>query len=234
MRLIGAGLPRTATLSQKVALEMLGVGPCYHMVDVLGDLDRVPPWARALEGAGNWSEVFEGYQATVDWPGAFFYRELMDVYPDAKVLLSVRSGDDWARSMEETICGVLSGDSLIHDLSSARCRVDAKWRGFIELVEAMWEKSGLLNSTDGNGSSSLASSMRRYNEEVQRTVPADRLLVWTASEGWEPLCDFLGIAVPEQPFPRVNDSAMFADRIVESALGSLTAWHAEQVAAASA
>src|ERR1035437_10622018 len=90
MRVIGAGLPRTGTLTQKVALEQLGLGSCYHWVDVLADLDRqVPLWNRALDGEDVWEEVFAGRSASADWPGGYFYRELMDFYPDAKVLLSV-------------------------------------------------------------------------------------------------------------------------------------------------
>src|SRR5437764_12727549 len=135
MRLIGAGLPRTGTLSQKVALEMLGLGPCYHMVNVLADLDEAVHWQRALDGDAPWQEVFGGFQATVDWPGAFFYEELTDVYPEAKVLLSVREADSWGRSMRETIWGVLYGDILIRHLSDARSQVDPKWCSYIELMK---------------------------------------------------------------------------------------------------
>ncbi len=81
MKLIGAGLPRTGTLSQKVALEMLGLAPCYHMVNVLGNLDEADHWRRALEGQAGWDRVFDGFQATVDWPGSFFWRELVESLP---------------------------------------------------------------------------------------------------------------------------------------------------------
>ena len=101
MKLIGAGLPRTATLSQKIALELLGVGPCYHMVDVLGDLARAREWSDALDGNPRWDEIFAGYDSTVDWSGSYYYRELREAYPDAKLLLSVRSPESWARSMTE-------------------------------------------------------------------------------------------------------------------------------------
>src|SRR5215475_2896379 len=133
MKLIGAGLPRTATLSQKIALEQLGLGPCYHMVDVLSDLDRVRQWSDALAGKADWDEIFAGYRSTVDWPGSFYTRELMEAYPDAKVLLSVRSGESWVRSMDQTICGLHYGDTLMHDLSSARGRIDPAWQGFVDL-----------------------------------------------------------------------------------------------------
>src|SRR4029077_19584647 len=99
MKLIGAGMPRTATLTQKIALEMLGLGPCYHMVDVLADLEQAALWERALDGEGPWEEVFAGYDSTVDSPGGYFSRELIDVYPEAKVLLRVREPQAWAASM---------------------------------------------------------------------------------------------------------------------------------------
>ncbi len=93
MKLIGAGLMRTATTTQMFALEQLGVSPCYHMRDLLSDLERgLPLWERAWEGDADWEQIFGDAQSTVDWPSARFYSELMDYYPEAKVLLSVRSG----------------------------------------------------------------------------------------------------------------------------------------------
>jgi hypothetical protein len=227
MRLIGAGLPRTGTLSQKVALEMLGLAPCYHMVNVLADLDLAAQWRQALEGDGQWEEIFDGFAATVDWPGSFFYRELIDVYPDAKVLLSVRDGDGWARSMCDTIWGLLYGDMLIRDLSDARGRVDPKWRGYIELMKEMWQRSGLLDGED-TSAEWMSAAMERYHEEVQRAVPADRLLVWSVSDGWEPLCEFLELPVPEMPFPHLNDSKEFADRIIDGALIAVGEWRSQE------
>jgi hypothetical protein len=234
MRLIGAGLPRTATLSQKIALEMLGYGPCYHMVNVLRDLDLTPRWRSALEGSSDeLVSLFDGFHATVDWPGAFFYRELMEAYPDAKVLLSVRDGEAWERSMGDTIWGIFYGDILIHDLSSALAKVDPKWAAYIELMMTMWEKSGLLGSErQGAGSGYMAVTMKSYNEEVRRTVPPERLLVWSPADGWGPLCEFLGAPVPDAPFPHVNDSQGFAERIIDASLATLGQWRAQQVEAA--
>lgn len=225
MRLIGAGLPRTATLTQKIALEMLGFGPCYHMVDVLGDLNRVGVWTEAFEGGADWARIFTGYDSTVDWPGSFFYTELIGRYPAAKVLLSVRDSADWARSMTATIWDVLYGDNLVHDLSSARARIEPGWRGYMELMAAMWEKCGLLPSNAaGPDQTALAGAFERYNEEVQRTVPADRLLVWKPADGWEPLCEFLQAPVPQTPLPRLNDAKMFKDRVIDASLASLGRW----------
>jgi hypothetical protein len=229
MKLIGAGLPRTATLTQKIALEMLGIGPCYHMVNILSDLSLVPQWSDAFTSQVDWDQVFAGFSATVDWPGAFFYRELMEYYPDAKVLLSVRDSEAWATSMRDTIWGVLYGDTMMNDLSAARCRVDSGWYQYIELTKAMWSKSGLLGAIEqGFEISALAAAMERYNAEVVATVPAERLLVWSPADGWGPLCEFLEAPVPAAPLPRVNDSAMFVDRIIEGAMSVLTQWQDQQ------
>ena len=226
MKLIGAGLPRTATLSQKVALEMLGFGPCYHMVDVLSNLDRVRPWSDALSGNANWHEIFDGFESTVDWPGSFHYRELIETYPDAKVLLSVRSGESWARSMNETICALHYGDTMMHDLSSARARIDPHWRAFVDLMKEMLSASGLLADGNGSGTTAFAEAMERHNDEV-REASGD-VLVWSPADGWEPLCAFLEVPVPDVPFPRTNDGAVFAERIVDSAIDALNDWRAQQ------
>lgn len=232
MRLIGAGLPRTATTSQKIALEMLGLGPCYHMINVLGDLSLVPIWRRALAGERPWQEIFDGFGSTVDWPGSFFYQELMEVYPDAKVLLSVREPEGWERSMRDTIWGVLYGDTLAHDLSAARERVEPLWRQYNELVKEMWDRAGLLSSHGSHWP--VGSAMLAYNQEVRATVPPERLLVWSPSDGWEPLCEFVGVPVPDAPFPRVNDTEAFTERLIDGCLQALTDWRAETQAAAPA
>ena len=230
MKVIGAGLPRTGTLSQKVALEMVGLGPCYHMVNVLADLDLAPLWRRAMEGNANWNEIFDGFESTVDWPGSFFYKELIEVYPDAKVVLGLRDGESWARSMRETIWGVFYGDGLVRHLSSARGNVDPKWRGYIEMMVGMWERSGLMDGGEDTTAESMASAMERYQEEVKQAVPSDRLLVWSVQEGWEPLCEFLEVPVPDAPFPKTNDAREFGGRLVDASLMVLQHWRDQQKA----
>src|SRR5437870_3618175 len=131
IEVIGAGLPRTGTLTQKVALEMLGLGPCYHWVDVIADLRRVEQWHRALDGQARWDQIFEGFCSTVDWPGGFFYRELIELHPEAKVVLSVRDPEKWEQSFRETIWNLCFGESLIRLLSSARAHVDPQWKRYL-------------------------------------------------------------------------------------------------------
>ncbi len=204
MKVIGAGLPRTGTLTQKIALEMLGFGPCYHMVNVLSDLSLVQQWSIAFEGGANWDKVFAGHESTVDWPGSFFYRELIDVYPDAKVLLSVRPADQWAKSMTNTIWDVVYGDSIVHDLSQARTRIDEGWDDYMSLITAMWEKSGLLpsNVAGDPGPGRAGRGIR----QVQRRGSGGQFqptgsLCGAYADGWEPLCEFLEVPVPRHRCP---------------------------------
>lgn len=233
LKLIGAGLPRTATLTQKIALETLGFKPCYHMVEVLENLALMPSWAAALAGRVDWDEIFSGYAASVDWPGAYFYEELMEKYPNAKVLLSVRDSDAWACSIKATMWDLFYGDTLMHDLSNARGKVEPHWQTYIELMKGMWQSAVQLSSAEVDlEARTLALAMERYNEQVIATVPADRLLVWSAVDGWDPLCAFLGVPVPETPFPHVNDSAGFADMLNGAAMASLNEWQAQQAPSA--
>jgi Sulfotransferase domain len=231
MRLIGAGLPRTGTLTQKLALERLGFEPCYHWVNVIADLDQVHLWDRAMDGAGPWEEIFHGARATVDWPGGYFYRELMDVYPDAKVLLSVREGESWERSFRETIWTMSHGESVMPLLSRARAEIDPRWHSYLALVDRMfWGPQGTFAAGHANPQQ-LIEQMHRHNEEVKRAVAPERLLVWEVTDGWEPLCEFLGVEVPEEPLPHANDRGTFLERVVGGALAALQGWHDSAAAA---
>ncbi|HXN39399.1 MAG TPA: sulfotransferase [Solirubrobacteraceae bacterium] len=230
--LIGAGLPRTGTLTQKLALEHLGLGPCYHWVNVIADLDQVGLWDRALDGEAPWGEVFGGHRSTVDWPGGYFYRELMDAYPQAKVLLSVRDGEAWERSFRETIWTMSYGQSLMPLLAHARAEVDPRWRRYLALVDRMfWGPEGTFAA--GSEPAQLIEQMAAHTEQVKRVVPAERLLVWEVGEGWEPLCEFLGVDVPAEPLPHANDRDTFLERVIDGALGALASWRESAVATGS-
>jgi hypothetical protein len=229
MKLLGAGLPRTATTTQMIALEMLGL-PCYHMRDMMSDLETsVPQWRKAFEGQGDWDEIFAGKESTVDWPAAYHYAELMDVYPDAKVLLSVRDADSWVRSMDNTITQIFYGDTLMHHLARAQYHLDPNYKAWIDLLTEMnfGEERGVWAGTNGEAGP-MAEAMERWNREVQETVPADRLLVWNPKEGWDPLCEFLEVPAPEQPLPNVNDTENFQKNLIMGpAIAAINAWWEE-------
>ncbi len=190
---IGAGLGRTGTLSLKLALEQLGLGPCYHMLEVRAAPARLEHWNRIAAGEKvDWEEVFAGFRSTVDWPACNYWRELMARYPDAKVILSLRDPDAWFRSTQATIFSdaVQSGapPSVVKILTD----VVGKDLGDRERCIAAFE---------------------RHNASVKAGVPAERLLVFDAKQGWEPLCAFLGVPVPDAPFPAVNTTEQFRTMI---------------------
>jgi hypothetical protein len=224
MKLIGAGLPRTATTTQLVALEMLGL-PCYHMRDMMADpVKSIPQWRKALEGNADWDELFAGKESIVDFPGSYYWRELMDVYPDAKVLLSVRSAESWVASMNSTIAQIWFGDTLMHHLVRAHYKINPGYAAWLDLMHDMWAKAGMLVNTNGDADA-MAADMERWNQDVIDTVPSDRLLVWNPADGWEPLCELLDIPVPSEPLPNVNDTENFQKNLMmRPAIEAINAW----------
>jgi hypothetical protein len=232
MKLIGAGLPRTATTTQKAALEMLGLGPCHHMANVFADLETSKLWREAFLGQRDPAELLEGHPAAVDWPSSYFYKQLMERFPDAKVLLSTRTPESWARSMRQTIWATLYGDGLLRNMSAARRAVDPLWDLWMGTLSEMWETSGLLNGDDTTDEW-MIDAFKRHEAEVRAHVPADRLLVWSPKDGWEPLCAFLEVPVPDAPLPHVNDTAGYGGMIINGAIAAVQA-HLEANAAATA
>jgi hypothetical protein len=234
VKVIGAGLPRTATLTQKIALEMLGFGPCYHMVNVLADLTLTDQWASALAGRPDWDKIFNGFNSAVDYPAAFFHKELLAAYPDAKVVLSVREGPAWARSMRGTIWGLLydEGSVACHLMSARRC-IDPAMRAYTDLMSAMLNMADLFGRTPPRfDEDALIAGMERHNADVRAHVPARQLLEWSPADGWGPLCEFLDRPVPAAPLPHVNDSAAFNDRLIGGAIEKLNDWWSQQSAPA--
>jgi hypothetical protein len=188
LRVVGAGLGRTGTHSLKLALEQLLGGPCHHMVEVFAHPEQLPRWRDAVGGAplDAWGGVYDGYVATVDWPGCRFWAELAEANPDAIVLLSVRSSaDEWWTSASNTI---FDGMDAVPD---------GDWRRWaVDLIEG--------HIGDFRDEAAAKAGYERHNAAVRAAIPAHRLLEWRATDGWAPLCDALGVPVPAEPFPRTN------------------------------
>lgn len=208
LQVIGAGLGRTGTLSLKTALEMLGFGPCHHMMEVFANREsQVPLWNRAANGeAVDWDEVFAGYKASVDWPSAHFYAELADRYPDAKVILSLRDPQRWAESMAETILESMASMGL--DKGPPAADHPMYFGGVL-----IPQKTFGYDFSEAN----VIAAFNRHNEEVRRRIPAGRLLEFEAAHGWEPLCAFLGVPVPDAPYPSVNSREQFREHARKAA-----------------
>jgi hypothetical protein len=198
LKVVGAGFGRTGTLSLKSALEMLGFGPCYHMVEVFSRPEHVAMWHRlAFGGPIDWDLMFRDFGATVDWPSARWWREIAAHFPKAKVLLSLRDPEAWYKSMSETIYQPMK--------SPASDRAPELVRKQNEMV-----RKAIVADTFDDRFEDKAHALEvfnRHNQEVRDTIDPARLLVFDVREGWEPLCRFLEVPVPSEPFPRLNDTA---------------------------
>jgi hypothetical protein len=199
LRVIGAGLGRTGTMSLKVALEKLLGGRCYHMVEVFSRPDDIPLWHDVVRGGSTgWDAFFEDYVATVDLPGCVFWRELGDAYPDALILLSSRDdAEAWFRSVDDTAFEALRRDppkglEAWHAMATDLARI-----GFTE------------NFSDRD---EAIAAYRRWNDEVRAETDPARLIDWRPQDGWGPLCVALGVSVPDEPFPHLNTTSDFRAR----------------------
>jgi len=191
LQVIGAGFGRTGTMSMKAALEQLGVGPCYHMVECL---PRGPQhwqyWVDACKGKPQWDTLFSGFESTVDFPACSSYRALADYYPAAKVILTVRDPERWFESTQETIFAP-------HWIEYLRTSPMGEYMQLTindYLQDRMHDKDHLIQR------------FNEHNAEVRASIPASRLLEFEVKQGWQPLCEFLDVRVPDTEFPNINDS----------------------------
>ena len=193
LSVIGAGFGRTGTESMKLALEQLGFGPCHHMKEVLADPGQLEIWRAIARGdPSDWEAAFAGYRSAVDWPSAFFWRELSQAYPEAKIILTVRSSESWHKSMSNTIFKVLEAST------------DPDSIGLKLITERVFD--GRFLDRDH-----AIAVYEQNNAEVQAAFDENRLLTYQLGDGWGPLCRFLDKPVPDRPFPRSNSTAEFTE-----------------------
>ena len=205
VEIIGAGYGRTGTMSTYTALNSLGF-PCYHMFELgtEGNEDHLDFWlevARSTPGVQHdWSQVFANYRATIDNPASCVWRELVAANPDAKVLLTLhpKGAEAWCESTIDTIYFT-----------------ENKWQfKIVEFFTPFGRKMGEMSRKlvwqrahrgTMNDRTAAIAEYQRHIEEVKATVSPEKLLIFTADQGWEPLCKFLEVDVPEGEFPNVND-----------------------------
>jgi hypothetical protein len=200
LQVVGVGLGRTGTNSLKLALEQLLGAPSHHMIEVFAHPEQVGLWTAAAAGDPDWAAIYDGYAATVDWPGAAFWRELVVEYPDALVLLSRReSADAWWQSATRTIFTMWNGE----------VGVPPEMADWFAMVGLLLARQGV----DPTDEAASKAAYERHLAAVRAEVPADRLLEWQPGDGWEPLCAALDVPVPAEPFPRVNTTEEFRARI---------------------
>ena len=199
LKIVGAGFGRTGTLSMKSALEILGFGPCHHMMEVFGKPDHIALWQDAADCKQvDWETVFEGYNSAVDWPVCTFWEQLAEQYPESKIILTLRDPDKWYDSVIATI-----------------------FRGWLGETKETTDPHALmvtkliLEDTFGGDVSNRQHAISIFNKHNQRvidTLPKERLLVFEASQGWEPLCDFLEVPMPDEGYPNSNSTSDFQKR----------------------
>ncbi len=191
LSIIGAGFGRTGTDSMKAALEQLGFGPCHHMHEVINSPSQQAIWRSIASGnTHDWDQVFDAYRSSIDWPSAYFWRELSAHYPKAKILLTVRSSESWFASMEKTIFKTLR-ESTDHESIGIKLIAERVFGGNLK------DREHAISIYEKNIS------------EVPSAFSSDRLLTYKIGDGWEPLCKFLGVQAPDFPFPRKNSADEF-------------------------
>jgi hypothetical protein len=211
MKVIVAGFSRTGTMSTQVALEKLGYRT-YHMFEAIKNQEKghLDMWNAFMEGKNSmdWEKLFEGYDASTDLPACIYWREMMVAFPDAKVILTIRDAESWWKSYQSLVES--QQGPVDHLLFLPRFK---KLDRLVENIERVFFKiePGQYVAEDA------MKVFNEHNEAVKTTVPADRLLIFDVKDGWEPLCKFLGVPTPDEPFPHEN----IGTKLVEKTMGQI-------------
>ncbi|MEM9624129.1 MAG: sulfotransferase family protein [Pseudomonadota bacterium] len=199
LKIIGAGFGRTGTLSLKFALEKLGFDKCYHMMEVEHHPEHVQQWINCAGGQEpDWRALFQGFQASVDWPSCNYWRQQWRAFPDAKILLSRRDPEAWHRSVMNTIWPISKSNS-----ENPHPRAQQGWQMANAVI---WQ--GVFDGRIEDKAYAIK-VFEAHNQAVIDSVPAEQLLVYEPGEGWGPLCEFLDCEIPAEPYPKTNSTAEF-------------------------
>eukprot|EP01090_Pellita_catalonica_P018599 TRINITY_DN605_c0_g3_i1.p1 TRINITY_DN605_c0_g3~~TRINITY_DN605_c0_g3_i1.p1 ORF type:complete len:244 (+),score=27.62 TRINITY_DN605_c0_g3_i1:94-825(+) len=214
MKVIGAGFGRTGTASLQAALDILGFR-CYHMTENAKNGDShlwLEAWdCKRQKKDFDWNRMFgredNKYHATVDWPSCDFYLEQLKQYPNAKVILTVRNSERWYASCSQTIFCIQRFQQLITRIMQM---IKPNLRDFSKLYHTIMDHNfdGKLNDKE-----LCIKHFKQNTEQVKAAVDEKQLLVFEVKQGWEPLCKFLGVEIPDQPFPHVNSTEEFRKKV---------------------
>lgn len=213
LKVIGAGLGRTGTVSLKAALEKLGYTKCYNFPELITHPESISQWENLSQGTQvNWEQLFGGYQSIVDYPGCYFYKEIFEKYKNAKVILTLRDPDKWYTSTLKTIYNPRLPPKQLISLFlkvpfSKKIRTIPRVIRFYD--QLIWK--GMFGGRFEEKDHALA-VYKQHTKEVQHVVPPEQLLVYRVEEGWKPLCEFLNKPIPsDEPFPHLNIGKDFKD-----------------------
>ncbi len=209
LEIIGAGFLRTGTTSLHSALESLGFEKCYHMIELFAHPEHITHWENARKGQEvDWDRLFDGYKASVDFPGSMHFAKLLEKYPDARVILTIRDPEEWYQSVYSTAFSFDPGVALKFRLLTSM-PFSKKSRDLFrvtKLINSIW--SWFFEGRFGDKVFAIE-KYKAHIDMVKKITPPEKLLIFDVRSGWGPLCEFLEVAQPEIPFPHANKRENF-------------------------
>jgi hypothetical protein len=212
LHVIGTGYGRTGTTSLTAALVQLGFGPCLEAGDVFRNPRLIRPLLAAVEGKPtNWEEIFAGYKSTVCEPVTPCWRQVVEYYPEVKVVHTVRDPEQWISSIQGTLLKRRRHINTWYGKVAIRVSstLGTGLAPLIELFTRTLEGQALKSLAEGKPERAIE-QFQAHTDQVIKTVPADRLLIYDIRDEWGPLCEFLGVPVLAEPFPLKSTTAEIA------------------------
>ncbi|NHE56286.1 sulfotransferase family protein [Cyclobacterium plantarum] len=223
IKIIGAGFPRTGTTTLKGSLESLGFKHVYHMKELLVNPNMLHYWQTLAEtGDTDWESLYQGYDATVDFPGYPWYKEHMKKYPDAKVILTVRDFEAWYKSVDSTVFRAGPQTPAEKIKMMGKLLFSARARKVVKCIK-FFKKIFFANKLQGKFEEKefARKTWEDHIANVKATVPKDKLLVYDVRDGWGPLCRFLGVPEPAEPLPHLNKKENFKEMLPQLMKGKM-------------
>lgn len=214
LKIIGSGLGRTGTYSLKLALEILGFGKCYHMTELFQNPSGVRYFNDAEKDKNvEWDKLFHGYNSAVDYPVARFYNKIYSYYSNAKVIHTIRDPEEWYNSASATIFP--AGNPFSWKILKLAVHLPFSLQAIKRIPVLMYTRnlSHLEFGSNLKDREKVISYFNFHTEDVIRTIPKEKLLVFDIRSGWLPLCEFLNVPVPEVPFPVSNSREEFFEKV---------------------
>lgn len=230
-QVIGSGFGRTGTNSLKLALEILYGTPCYHMIELEVE-DKIPQRSYVIENekkytythseawlsvamngieSVNIKHMLRNYSSAIDFPASAHYKDLMKVYPGAKIILTVR--DDANRWYDSACATIYSPQSnwylrVVRFLTVTRERIHFKM-----VQKCFWQNPKVFDGKFHDKEVALQ-IYHDWVNDCKNVVDRDRLLIFNVKEGWGPLCEFLGLPIPiDIDFPSSNNTQSFNEKM---------------------
>ncbi len=215
LKVIGTGFGRTGTMSLKLALEELGFGRCYHMYELIQHPEDLHYFEAAQKKQDvNWDALFADCKSAVDFPIILFYKELIAKYPDAKIIHTTRDPASWYKSFRDTILWAGKPSPLRILKLAIRLPFSKRARQFLNVLKFNGNMvDQLFGKETKNNQEHVIDCFNQYNQEVLNFIPMDRALIFDVKAGWEPLCKFLNVPVPDKPFPKTNSTEEFISNV---------------------